>query len=132
MINTTTGKEETIDLNPEDLLGPGENCITESEMDTINTMLYIKDKYNISGGAYHEMTQICKDMPRHYKLKDHINELNKIWNIQPTPNGTCGVQQSIKERLQFCLLSLVWFICVCVTTFVYIYIHGVLCECFYT
>ena len=53
MINTTTGKEETIDLNPEDLLGPGENCITDSEIDTINMMLYIKDRYNISGGAYH-------------------------------------------------------------------------------
>ena len=66
MVNTSTGEEETIDLNPEDLLGPGKNHITESEMDTINMMLYIKDKYNISGGACHELSQICKSMPRYY------------------------------------------------------------------
>ena len=39
-------------------------------------------------------------MPRHYKLKDRIAELNKHWNIRPTPEGTCGVQQSLEERLQ--------------------------------
>ena len=38
MVNTSTGEEETIDLNPEYLLGPDENHITESEMDTINMM----------------------------------------------------------------------------------------------
>jgi len=34
-------------------------CI-EEEMNAINMMLYMKYKYNISGGAYHEVTQICK------------------------------------------------------------------------
>ena len=114
LVNTTTGQEESINLNTDCLLATDESRITDVEMDTINMMLYIKDKYNISGGAYHEMTQLCKGMPRHYKLKERINELNKIWNIQPTPNGTCGVQQSLKERLQFCLHSLVRFVCVCV------------------
>lgn len=107
MVNTSTGEEETLDLNPEYLLGPGENHITESEMDTINMMLYIKDRYNVSGGAYHELSQICMSMPRHYKLKDRIRELNKLWNIKPTPIGTSGVQQSFTERLQFCLHALV-------------------------
>lgn len=114
LVNTTTGQEESIDLNTDYLLATDESHITDVEMDTINMMLYIKDKYNISGGAYHEVTQICKEMPRHYKLKERINELNKIWNIQPTPNGTCGVQQSFKERLQFCLHSLARFVCACV------------------
>ena len=107
MVNTSTGEEEAIDMNPEDLLGPDENHITESEIDNINMMLYIKDKYNVSGGAYHELSQICKSMPRHYKIKVRIRELNKLWNIKPTPNGTSGVQQSFKERLQFCLHALV-------------------------
>lgn len=34
LFNATTGKEETIDLNPEGLLGPGKN-ITETDLDTI-------------------------------------------------------------------------------------------------
>ena len=104
MVNITTGQEESVDLN---FLGTEGSNITDVEMDTINMMRYIKDKYNISGGAYHEMTQNCKSMPRHHKIKDRIGELNKIWDIQPTPYGTCGIQQSIKERFQFCLLNLV-------------------------
>ena len=41
MVNNSTGKEETIQWNFRDLLGPDENGITESDMNTISTMLYI-------------------------------------------------------------------------------------------
>ena len=53
MVNITTGQEESIGLN---FLGTEGSNITDVEMDTINMMRYIKDKYNISGGACHEMT----------------------------------------------------------------------------
>ncbi len=62
-------------------------------------MLFIKDKFNVSGRAYHELAKVCKSMPRHYKLQQRTKELNAQWNIWPTPNGTCGVQQSLKDRL---------------------------------
>ena len=107
IVNNTTGIEETLDWDVEGLLGPDEHDIPQSDKDIIDMMLYIKDKYNISGGAYQELSQLCKTMPRHYKLKDRIRELNKVWNIKPTPNGTCGVQQSFKERLELCLKDLV-------------------------
>ena len=84
-----TGDTETVVLDASDLLGPNENSIPQEELDTLNMMLYVKDKYNVSGDAYHEMTQLCKSMPCHYKLKDRIAELNKRWNIRPTPEGTC-------------------------------------------
>ena len=45
------------------------------------------------------MSKICRQMPRHYKVKQRIAELNSMWNIRPTPNGTCGVQQSLEEHL---------------------------------
>ena len=54
----------------------------------------------MSGNAYHEMSRLCKGLPRSYKIKQRISELNKLWNIFPTPNGTCGVQQSLEERLR--------------------------------
>ncbi len=72
---------------------------TDSDVDLINMMLYIKDRYDVSGNAYHEMSKVCKQMPRSYKLKQKIAELNKLWNISPTPNNTCGVQQSLEDRL---------------------------------
>ena len=45
-------------------------------------------------------------MPKYYKLKRRIQELNKLWNIQPTPSGTIGVQQSLENCLRLCLLRL--------------------------
>lgn len=105
--NVKSGEIQTINLDKDGFLGLEDSGVSEEEVDTINMMLYVKDKFNVSGGAYHEMAQLCRDLPRHYKLKDRIAELNKLWNIRPTPDGTCGVQQSLEERLRLCLEHLV-------------------------
>jgi len=49
----------------------------EEDLDILDMAIYIKDKYNISKNAYHEMAQIFKNMPRYYKIKERIQELNK-------------------------------------------------------
>ena len=64
LANNSTGAEETVDLIIEHLLAPREFSITEEEINRIDMMLYIKDKYNVPAGEYHEMTQVCKKMPR--------------------------------------------------------------------
>ena len=64
----------------------------EQEADIISMVLFIKDRYHISGSAYHELASLCHAMPRHYRLKEKIAELNSKWNIVPTPEGTVGVQ----------------------------------------
>lgn len=87
----------------------GEHMNSE-EVDMISMMLYVKDKYHVSGNAYHEMASLCRQMPRHYKLKEKISELNSRWNFRPTPVGTIGVQQPLMERLGCCLERLV---CTC-------------------
>ncbi len=97
-------------LDREGFLGPEEN-ISDGEVDTLNMLLYVKNRFDVSGGAYHEMAQLCREMPRHYKLKDRIAELNKLWDIRPTPEGTCGIQQSLEERLRRCLEHLVRYKC---------------------
>ena len=110
VMNTRTGKKEKIDLRNEELeevFGAGEEDINDEQLDTINMMLYIKDWYNISDSAYNEMAKVCKEMPRHYRLKRRIQELNKLWNIFPTPNGIPGVQQSLRDRLQVRVQELV-------------------------
>ena len=73
---------------------------TQGDMDIVKMMLYAKDHFSVSGGAYHEMAQACRQMPRHYKLKERIRELNQLWNISPTPNGVVGVQQALEDRLR--------------------------------
>ena len=83
----------------------------QEELDKLDMAIYIKDKYNITGNAYHEMAQLFKEMPRHYKIKDRIKELNKAWNIKPTPEGTCGVQQSLEKHLKVHLKHMVTAMC---------------------
>lgn len=95
--NLKSGEVETISLDSS-VTGQVEE-VTQHDLDVINMILYIKDRYGISGQAYHQMAQVCRTMPRHYKLKDRVRELNHLWDIRPTPNGTCGVQQTLKDRL---------------------------------
>ena len=99
--NLESGMVETISLSQADsasLFGQNER-MSEENLDIINMMLYVKDWYNVSGEAYHKFASICKGLPRHYKIKERIAELNRFWNIKPTPYGTIGLQQSAKDRL---------------------------------
>lgn len=109
VLNSETQRLESIALKEdiEKALGvQGEN-LTHKDQDIVSMMLYVKDRYNISGSAYHEMASLCRQMPRHYCLKQRISELNAQWNIQPTPEGTEGVQQSLIERLVICVERMV-------------------------
>lgn len=96
--NKRTGKIETVSFNG-DVLGEDVGTMSQNDLDMLNMMLFVKDKFNISGEAYHRMAQDCKAMPRHYRLKERKVELNRQWNFKPNPNGTCGLQQSLEERL---------------------------------
>ena len=97
--NKRTGEVETVALNS-DVLGEDASAMSQDDLDMLHMMLYIKDKFNVSGEAYHRMARLCKAMPRHYKLKQRIAELNRQWNFTSTPNGTCGLQQSLEEHLR--------------------------------
>lgn len=74
--------------------------------DRVNMMLFIKDSYNVSSNTYHEFARLTKEMPRHYRLKKRISELNSLWKIVPTPDES-GVQQSLEDRLQDRLTHLI-------------------------
>lgn len=101
-VSMSTGKTESIDLRSEALaeLFRYEDEVKEDDVDMIDMTLYVKDWYNVSHDAYHELAKLCKEMPRQYKIKERISKLNSRWNIRPTPNDTHGVQQSLKDRLQ--------------------------------
>ena len=104
--NVDTGDEETIDMNTEEVKAIfGEN-FEDEDFDMVNMMLMIKDTYQVSGNAYHEFARASKQMPRHFRLKRRIAELNSLWKISPTPDGS-GVQQSLEDRLRDRLTSLV-------------------------
>ena len=77
----------------------GEKAVLDQDdLQSINMMLYVKEKYGISNQAYHELSMSCKSMPRSWKLMEQVRDLNKKWDIRMTPNGQ-GVQPSIKDFL---------------------------------
>ena len=98
-MNTISGCEETISLHNHFELALNDKP-NEEEENILAMMLYVKDRFSISGAAYHEMGKVCREMPRQYKIKHKIAELNKMWNIQPIPSEIVGVQQSLEPRLR--------------------------------
>ena len=102
LMNVSTGKEKAISLCNQDLIEPfgQSNDVDKDTLDMVDMMLYIKDWYNVSDGAYHELAKVCREMPRQYRLRERITNLNKLWKICPTPNNTQGVRQSLKDRLE--------------------------------
>ena len=59
----------------------------------------MKDKFQISDKAWHELSVQTKDLPSTYKIKKRIELLNKQWNVFPTPGTTEGVQMKLKDSL---------------------------------
>lgn len=65
--NIRTGQLETITLNSTEVFGEDADSLKEQELQTLNMMLFVKDWYNVSGRAYHELAKVCKEMPRLYR-----------------------------------------------------------------
>lgn len=98
-------EEEVITLNKDIDSAVGETLVDE-DRDILSMMIYVKDRFSVSGNAYHEMAKVCKALPRHYKIKQKIAELNQMWDIKPTPPGIIGVQQALEPRLRSRILQL--------------------------
>ena len=43
--------------------------------------IYIKDRFNISNEAWHELATKTKQMPNNYKIEKKLKELNAKWNL---------------------------------------------------
>ena len=98
VLNKLTKQVEQIEFeNVEELLGDS----SEVHANDLDMILLVKDSYSVSDVAYHEMGQLCKQLPRQYKIKEQIKDLNEHWNIKPLPNDIDGVQQSLEDGLGF-------------------------------
>lgn len=106
VFNENTHEYETI---TEENIHPSSQTevLTDQDIDEIHLLLYSKERFNVSNEAYHELSMICKDLPRSWKVQERIKALNSKWNLSSTPGDTCGIQQSIKERLEIRLQSLI-------------------------
>ena len=72
VVDNETMELQTLTLNRdlERALNLDSEQLSEEDTNLISMMLYVKDRYNVSGSAYHEMASLCATMPRHYRLKE--------------------------------------------------------------
>lgn len=108
IFNENSNEYETLTLVDEENIQTSSQTetLTDGDIDEINLLLYTKERFNISNEAYHELSMICKDLPRSWKVQERIKYINSKWNLSITPGDTCGIQQSIKERLEIRLQAL--------------------------
>ena len=71
-----------------------------SSSNIIDQTLYVKEKYNVSNEAYHEMARVHPEMPRLNKLLKKADTLNSKSTIKAVPGRLQGVQQSIQDCLE--------------------------------
>lgn len=50
--------------------------LTDEDMDKMNLLLYTRETLNVSNEAYHELSMICKDLPRSWKVQERIKAIN--------------------------------------------------------
>lgn len=107
ILNKENGRNETIILTDGELQCDREaKEITDNELDDINYWIFIKDKYNISTEAWHEIAMKCKDIPNKGNIAKKIGEINTKWTLKETPGEAEGIQVSFRESLSEQLLRL--------------------------
>ena len=101
--NVETHEYDTLQLIEEDELPLTESSpmkLNNEEIDDINFFIYIKDKFNISNEAWHELAMKTKNVPNTYKMNKRMSELNTKWKLKTTPGEAEGVQTSFCDSLK--------------------------------
>ena len=75
-----------------------EEKINETEVDSMNMWLYLKDKFSISNGAWRETSMKSDDPPCLNKITKHVKKLNQKWKIKPTPKEAEGVSNQFQGK----------------------------------
>ena len=96
LVHTESRHTEVINLQSNASPNSPEQVEADNQMKMV---LYVKERFGLSNSAYHEMSMVCRELPRSWKLKDLTAKMNSKWNIEPCP-GNDGVQQSLESRLK--------------------------------
>lgn len=76
------------------------------EKGIVEKTLYVKERYNVSNHAYHELAMINSGLPRSYTIMKKAQEIDTKSVISLTPGKILGVQQSILQRLKIAITHL--------------------------
>lgn len=75
------------------------DSVTEADKSTIETVLFLMDKFAVGDAFIHELSMVVDGMPKSYLIKQCRDKLNSTCSVKPIPGGQCGAQVSFKESL---------------------------------
>ena len=79
--------------------GQENNSLSDEDMNRIEQILFLLDKFCVSDEFYHELTMYEGELPRSYLIKQFRNNLNNICHVTPTPGQHEGAQISFESLL---------------------------------
>ena len=71
----------------------------ESDEEILKITMYVKERFNISNQAYHELSMVNKGLPRSYAIQKESLQMNSKSVIYPITGKVSGVRQSILGQL---------------------------------
>ena len=74
------------------------DSVTEADKTTIETVLFLMDKFAVGDAFIHELSMVVDGMPKSYLIKQCRDKLNSTCSVKPIPGGTCGAQVSNKLK----------------------------------
>lgn len=94
------GRRQSIQFNRPSEINAGQETVSVNDINLLNTIVLLKDTHMISLRAYHDLCKTCTNLPKSYKIRERIAELNSRFCITSTPGQYPGVQQKIKNTLE--------------------------------
>ena len=72
--------------------------LSESE-EVLKKTMYVKERFNLSNEAYHELSMVNKSLPRSYAMQKKKTEINSKSTIYQITGEITGVRQSVLGQL---------------------------------
>ena len=92
--------------------------LPEEEKEKARTILYIMDRFSISGKAYHELTQLDQSLPHTHLKESCAKVLDANWSVTRTPGASDGAELPFEVLLRNEISNYVSYIyCILLTIF---------------
>ena len=74
-------------------------AIPDQEKANVERILFLLDKFCVGDCFYHELTMVIDGLPKSCLVKQRRDQLNKIYQVTPTPGVADGAQMSFNDLL---------------------------------
>ena len=76
-----------------------ENSV-EDDKESVEQILFLLDRFCVSGELYHELSLVYDDLPRSYLIKQKRSELNNLCHVQKVLGKFPGAQVSFSDTIK--------------------------------